>query len=106
MRRDELDLEHALVLGDEALELVLDLVDLAQPALVGGQAQEVQEDRLGVPEDRVEPGPLRPRVDLRIEQEVAQLGRGLDRLDEAGRARSRTSRSRPFSFAASNSAFA
>ena len=83
-RRDQLDLEHALLLGDEPLELAPDLGHLAEAPLLRQQAEEVAEDGFGVAEHRVEAGLLGAYVDLRVLQEPAELGRGLGRLDELG----------------------
>ena len=73
--------------SDEPLELAPDLGNLAQPPLLRQQAEEVAKDGVGLPEDRVEPGLLGPYVDLRVEQEPAQLGGRFGRLDEVAEVR-------------------
>src|SRR5581483_10674552 len=72
-RRRQLDVELALLRGDQPLELPLNLVELADPALLREQAQEVPQQLVAVGEERVERRRLRPPVDLRVLEHRAQL---------------------------------
>src|SRR5689334_6281517 len=73
-RRRQLGVDDALVLGDQALELARDLLERARAALVGEQEQEVTHELLAAAEHVLECGRPRARVELRIAQQLAQLG--------------------------------
>src|SRR5436190_2128700 len=73
----QLDLEAPLLGPGEALELLVDLLDLPRAALFGQETHEVPDELVGVAEDGVE----RPRLSARLELRKVQAGDGL--LDEA-----------------------
>src|SRR5438874_670210 len=70
-RRRQLDLEPPLLREREALEVPLDLLDLAGATLLGEEKHEVPHELVGVAEDGLERGALRARVELRVAQELA-----------------------------------
>ena len=69
LRGRQLDGDLALLGGDEPIELVRDLVDLGDPALLGQKAQEVADDVVRAVGDRFERRRLGPGVDLRVAQD-------------------------------------
>src|SRR5436190_13119399 len=78
----QLDLEAPLLGPGEALELLVDLLDLPRAALFGQETHEVPDELVGVAEDGVERPRLSARVELRVSQERAQLRHLLDRGGE------------------------
>ena len=105
-RGDQLDLEHALLLCDEPLELAPDLGDLAQPPLLREQAQEVA----GRPASASPKTASSPACLARAS--ICGLSRRPRSSGDASTASTKSPKSvahlvePPFSFAASNSAFA
>src|SRR5581483_4883670 len=71
-----------LLARDELLDLALHLLHLADPVLLGEQAQEVADELVGVLEDRVEHRRLRGGIELRVAQHRAQLRHGAHLRDE------------------------
>src|SRR5919204_4862901 len=69
----QLELEHALPAGEQARPLLVHLLELADPVLVHEQAQEVEEELVGISEEILERGLLRARLELRVLEEAAQL---------------------------------
>src|SRR5579883_1936450 len=72
-RGRELDGEPPLVLGDEAVELLHDPLELSGAALLGGQQEEVPRERVGAAGDLAQRGDARGRGDLGVVEEGAQL---------------------------------
>src|ERR687887_2628410 len=73
-RRRELCVDDPLVVGDQALELGGDLLEVARTALVCEDEQEVAQQLVGAGEQLLQRRRPGPRVDLRVAQELAQLG--------------------------------
>src|SRR5581483_2864151 len=63
-RRRQLDAQAALLARHQPLELARDLLELAGPALLRGQAEEVPQERLLLPDEVGEDGGLRARLEL------------------------------------------
>ena len=84
VRRGELDREPVLRLRDERVELGTDLGQLAGPALLGGEADEVADELVGFPGELLEHLGLPSRIDLRVAKERAQLGHVVHRARERG----------------------
>src|SRR5919109_1768838 len=81
-RGRELELEYALLARQEALPFTADVADLRDAALLDEDAQEVEKAAVGALEDVLEGRTLRRPLDLRVAEEAAQLGRGLERRGE------------------------
>ena len=62
----ELDLEPALLGCQQAIELADDVVDLADPSLLGGQPQEVPDERVGIAQQLLDDSGLRGGVELGV----------------------------------------
>ena len=81
----QLDGQLAFLGGGHPLELLGDLRDLPGAALLDQQAQEVEDERIGLARDRVDGGGLRALVELRVAEQLAELGHlplGLDEVAE------------------------
>src|SRR5215471_5853235 len=78
----QLDLEDALLLGDDALEVARDLLYLAGAALLGEQHQEVPDELLLAAEQLLESRGLEAVVELRVSEELTKLRNLALRLDE------------------------
>ena len=78
-------MDDAFLRGGEALELARDLLELPCSVLVDQDEQEVAQQLVASLEQVLERRALRARVELRVAQELAQLGDlglGLDQLLE------------------------
>src|SRR5581483_6043790 len=73
LRSRQLDGDLALLAGDQPFELALDLLDLGDAALLGQQLEEVADDVVDAPGDRLQRGRLGARVDLWVAQDRSQL---------------------------------
>src|SRR5581483_4328875 len=80
----QLDAQLPLLARRQLLELRRDLVDLTPAPLLDQQAEQVEDERVGVAGDRVDRGALRAPVELRVAQDLLQLGDLLRHLDEVG----------------------
>src|SRR5579884_33895 len=78
----QLDREAALLARHQPLELLRDLLELADPPLVVHDEQEVPEELLLVPDQVLEDPRLGRRLDLRVAEDGAQRGRLLARRRE------------------------
>ena len=76
--------DRPLVLGDQPLELAGDLLQQAAAALVREQQHEVADELVGALEQVLQRRGLRTRVELRVAQQLAQLGHVGGRLRELG----------------------
>src|SRR5581483_8088790 len=83
-RGRQLDVQLPLLARGELLELGGDLVDFSPAPLLDQQAQQVEDERIRVSGDRVDGGALRAAVELRVAQDLLQLGHLVRRLDEVG----------------------
>src|SRR4051812_47677830 len=75
-RGRQVDLDPALLARDHALELGGDLVELGGTALLDEQAEKVADELLGALEDVPESGRPGAGVELRVAEQVPQLGHG------------------------------
>src|SRR5262249_28227317 len=80
----QLDGELPLLQRGQSLELGADLLDRAAAPLLDEQPHEIADERFALAEDGVDRGGLRALVELRIAQDLTELGHLLRRLDEAG----------------------
>src|SRR5215217_5287687 len=78
----QLDVEDPLLRRDERLELARDLVQLRRAALLRHEQEEVPDELVAVGEDRSKRIGLLRRVDLRAQEELAQLRDLVDRVEE------------------------
>ena len=83
-RRRQLDRQPLLLARHQPLELARDLLDLARAALLGREEEEVLDERLVVACEVGEDARLHRRLELRVAQHRAELGRLLDRGGEVG----------------------
>jgi hypothetical protein len=72
-RGRQLDVEDALGLGDQPVELARDLLDLAGAVLLGKQQEEVANELLVAAQQLLERRRLGAVVDLRVAEEPSQL---------------------------------
>ena len=80
----QFDGQLALLGGGHPLELVGDLRHLSPAALLHEQAQEVEDERIAPSGDGVDGGGLRPLVELRVAEQLVELGHLPACLDEVG----------------------
>ena len=80
--RGQLDVEDSFCLGHQPVELARDLFDLAGTVLLREQEQEVTDESLVPTQQLLECRGLDGLVELRVPQELAQLGDLALRLDE------------------------
>src|SRR5919108_123937 len=78
----QLDVEDALLGGDEGLELAVDLVELVHTTLLDDEEQEVPHELVGVGEDRAERLPFLAGLDFWVLEQRAQLRHLPHGLDE------------------------
>src|SRR5579864_8011745 len=83
-RGRQLDRQAALLARDQSLELRRDLLDLARASLLRDEHEEVLEQLILVAREVGEDARLLRRLELRVLQNHAELGRRLDRRCEVG----------------------
>src|SRR5437667_2979734 len=69
----QLDVEDALCLGDQPVELSRNLLDLARAVLLGEQEEEVADELLVAPQQLLERRRLGAVVEVRVAEEPAEL---------------------------------
>jgi hypothetical protein len=74
IRGRQLDVEPAFLRRQQAVELAGDLRDLADAALLGGEPQEIAEQRVRLADDLDDDAGLRVGGELRVAKDGAQLG--------------------------------
>src|SRR5205807_7574129 len=79
VRGRQLDVEDALLLGDERLELRRDLADLPRPALLDDEPDEVPHELVGAAEYLVEHAGLDVGLDLGVLEQRGKLRDGVER---------------------------
>src|SRR5579884_780378 len=87
LRGRQLDAQAPLLPREQALELAADVLDLADPPLLGGEAEEVPHELVRPlsrrpAEEVLEDAHLRARLELRVPQHGAQLRHLADGRDE------------------------
>src|SRR5581483_6963177 len=81
-RRRQLDRQLALLARGKALELLRDLVDLSPAPLLDQQAEDVEDERVGVAGDDVDGRGLGALVELRVAEDLLEVRNLPHRLDE------------------------